>query len=325
LLPKAYRFGKRFPRRLFYPVEVQIPDLGDVLWNPPAAVLGARNAIISGSGPKSHTRFAGALSIKHMLSGWAVWEVGGRRFRVEGESFLVLNHGTVYSLERLDGEPSESFCPFFAAGYVEAAARAARASQQELLDDPDGATSHVELREQLYSGAPALSLRLRGLAAAIQSGVATPLMLEESFAALGRELAAAGQSVEAERTRVPAKRPGTRAEIHARLQRARERMHDELATRLTLASLARSACLSPHHFHQAFRTVYGVSAHRYLTGLRLERARRLLRATDWSVTEICAAVGFESLGSFSALFKRAYGAAPSEFRTFEKRSGESPG
>ena len=71
-------------------MEMRDPDFGDVLWNPPASALGARNAIVSDSAPKQLARFAGALSIKHMLSGWAVWEVGGRRSRVEGDTFLIL-------------------------------------------------------------------------------------------------------------------------------------------------------------------------------------------------------------------------------------------
>ncbi len=290
-----------------------------MLWNPPAALLGARNAIVSGSGRYSLAPFAGALSVKHMLSGWGVWEAGGRRFRFEGDAFLVLNHGTVYSVEREDGEPTESFCPFFARGFVEAGARALRASQEELIDEPDAAAERVELPEQLHCGASELVRELRRLAALIRSGVATPLLLEEAFAALAREVVLAGDRAAAERARVPALRAATRAELHARLQRARERIHDELGSRLTLAGLARSACLSPHHFHAVFRAVYGVTVHRYLTRLRLERARGLLRATDRSVTEIGAAVGFESLGSFSALFARETGRSPREFRRSEKR------
>ncbi|MEX2208132.1 MAG: hypothetical protein WEF50_18045 [Myxococcota bacterium] len=47
-------------------------DLGDVLWNPPAAALGATNAILSDSAPKRVDAFAGALSFKFMLAGSSV-------------------------------------------------------------------------------------------------------------------------------------------------------------------------------------------------------------------------------------------------------------
>jgi AraC-like DNA-binding protein len=45
----------------------------------------------------------------------------------------------------------------------------------------------------------------------------------------------------------------------------------------------------------------------------LERARRLL-ALGLPVTEACLGSGFESLGSFSTLFRRRFGIPPSEFR-----------
>jgi len=52
----------------------------------------------------------------------------------------------------------------------------------------------------------------------------------------------------------------------------------------------------------------------YLTRRRVERAKSLLRVANLSVTEVCFMVGFESLGSFSALFKRLVGQSPSSIR-----------
>jgi AraC family transcriptional regulator len=288
---------------------------GDVRWNPPWQDLGRHNAVLSESGPKQVTSFAGALSVKHMLSGVAVWTAGGRRFRVEGSTFLVLNHGTVYTLERGAAEPTESFCPFFARGFVEDAGRALRASAERLLDTPDATPTGVGwLGEQLYRGDERVVPRLRALARTIHGGAATALGVESAFFDLARALVLSQRGVEAEIARIPALRASTRHELHARLQRGRERMHDGLGERLGLVEIARTAGVAPHHFHRAFRAVYGETPHRYLTRLRLERAARLLVETDRGVTEICAAVGFESPGSFSVLFRRAFGRPPSEIR-----------
>ncbi|HEX2907903.1 MAG TPA: helix-turn-helix transcriptional regulator, partial [Phototrophicaceae bacterium] len=54
--------------------------------------------------------------------------------------------------------------------------------------------------------------------------------------------------------------------------------------------------------------------HRYFVGQRIARAKELLRNSDLSITEICAAVGFESLGSFSTLFRKVAGVSPSVYR-----------
>jgi AraC-like DNA-binding protein len=52
------------------------------------------------------------------------------------------------------------------------------------------------------------------------------------------------------------------------------------------------------------------SPHAYLLTRRLGRAAALLRTTDRSVAEICAAVGLRSVGSFTTIFKRAHGLTP---------------
>jgi AraC-like DNA-binding protein len=54
----------------------------------------------------------------------------------------------------------------------------------------------------------------------------------------------------------------------------------------------------------------------------MERAMALLRAGDLSVTEVCFAVGFSSLGSFSTQFRRFVGDSPS---TYRQRDGHDPG
>jgi AraC-like DNA-binding protein len=52
----------------------------------------------------------------------------------------------------------------------------------------------------------------------------------------------------------------------------------------------------------------------HLSLRRVERAQDLLRATNLTVTEVCHAVGFSSLGSFSSRFRELVGESPSEFQ-----------
>ena len=94
---------------------------------------------------------------------------------------------------------------------------------------------------------------------------------------------------------------------------------------LTVAALARRARLSPFHFIRTFRAATGMTPHQYLRDRRLDRARHLLETTPMPVTEICEAVGFRSLGSFSALFRRATGQSPRAFRAARRRPVYIPG
>jgi AraC-like DNA-binding protein len=83
---------------------------------------------------------------------------------------------------------------------------------------------------------------------------------------------------------------------------------------LDLAQLSRQAGFSRYHFIRAFRRAFGTTPHQYLTLKRIEKAKTLLIAGDISVTDVCFAVGFQSLGSFSALFSKHVGCSPQTYR-----------
>ena len=80
-------------------------------------------------------------------------------------------------------------------------------------------------------------------------------------------------------------------------------------------AIAAAVGLSRGHFIRRFEAVFGATPHQFRTALRLERARVLL-ARDLAVTDVCFALGYQSLGSFSTLFTRRTGMAPSAYRRF---------
>jgi AraC-like DNA-binding protein len=98
------------------------------------------------------------------------------------------------------------------------------------------------------------------------------------------------------------------------LLRAKDLADRRYADALSVADMARAAHLSPAHFSREFRRVFGESPHRYLLTRRLERAAALLRTTDWSVADVCMAVGLTSLGSFTTSFGRMFGKTPTAYR-----------
>lgn len=84
--------------------------------------------------------------------------------------------------------------------------------------------------------------------------------------------------------------------------------------RITLAEAAARAGFSPFHFHRLFQRAFGETPQEFVTRLRMDRAKRSLRTSVDSVSEICFEVGYESIGTFSSLFRREVGVPPSQFR-----------
>lgn len=82
---------------------------------------------------------------------------------------------------------------------------------------------------------------------------------------------------------------------------------------LNLDFLAHTRLTSKYHLLRLFKKYYGQTPKQYLIDKRIEKAKEYLK-NGMTVTETCFAVGFESLGSFSSLFKRKMGLSPTQFR-----------
>lgn len=103
-------------------------------------------------------------------------------------------------------------------------------------------------------------------------------------------------------------------DVLVHLRRARDHADRNFAEPLDLQTLAAVAGISKFHFQRLFAATYGRSPAAYLSERRIERAQDLLRATNLTVTEVCHAVGFSSLGSFSSRFRQVVGETPSAFQ-----------
>jgi AraC-like DNA-binding protein len=110
------------------------------------------------------------------------------------------------------------------------------------------------------------------------------------------------------------------SEVHERLCRARTYIDECYDLPLDLNEISKQACLSRYHFLRLFRQAFATTPHQYLIHRRIEKAKELLRSRRISVTDVCFEVGFQSLGSFSSLFRRCVGHAPVNYREREMQS-----
>lgn len=102
--------------------------------------------------------------------------------------------------------------------------------------------------------------------------------------------------------------------VELAVKRAIGMMHDNLGEQLTVDDLARAAMFSKFHFTRIFQRATGVSPARFLSALRLQRAKHLLKSTSLNVADISLRVGYNSVGTFSSRFTRSVGMPPTTYR-----------
>jgi AraC-like DNA-binding protein len=116
-----------------------------------------------------------------------------------------------------------------------------------------------------------------------------------------------------------------RHEGFRRLCLARDLLREPRELSPSIADVAREVEISPFHFIRQFEALFGVTPHQFRIQTRLEAAKHLLALGHHSVTDVCMEVGFSSLGSFSALFTRRVGEAPSAYRRRVRAMLQAPG
>ncbi len=83
---------------------------------------------------------------------------------------------------------------------------------------------------------------------------------------------------------------------------------------ITLHDVADHVSYSPFHLARSFEREIGVPPGQYLAAQRFQRAKQILITRDDSVLDVCYAVGFNSVGTFTSRFRSAVGVTPTQFR-----------
>jgi AraC-like DNA-binding protein len=104
--------------------------------------------------------------------------------------------------------------------------------------------------------------------------------------------------------------------LYRRLVLAKLYIEQNYASKLDLAIIADEACFSKYHFIRLFNQLYGKTPHQYLIALRIAKARKLLM-TETAVAEVCFAIGFESISTFTTLFRKVAGLTPAAYKALQ--------
>jgi AraC-like DNA-binding protein len=107
--------------------------------------------------------------------------------------------------------------------------------------------------------------------------------------------------------------PVAREECPPALLQVREYLNDHYDEEITLKQASMVAGLSIYHLCRRFRRVFGVTVHRYLKLVRLDRSRPLL-LSGLRIADVAAQVGFFDQSHFHHAFASTFGMTPGKFR-----------
>jgi AraC-like DNA-binding protein len=100
---------------------------------------------------------------------------------------------------------------------------------------------------------------------------------------------------------------------YAYIRQSKAFMEKYYSEKIDLDEIAAAAYMSRFHFIRIFQKVYGMTPRQYLRDLRIGKAKELLK-NGLSVTRVCFDIGYESLPTFSRIFKRGTGYSPKVYQ-----------
>jgi AraC family transcriptional regulator len=277
-----------------------------------------RNLFASGLLRPGTQSFVSPLSLRYSLQDQYKIRTERGHYTVSPTTFLVINEGQRGEISVEANAAPRAVTLVFEQKYMSDIARGCSAPLVSSLDmDSDGIVVRFPECVQ-HESAFEIGYKLRSLSAACLRGDSIG-SIADKFRAVSECVVLVYSAASRRIETIDSVRPGTRAELYRRIQRAYVCIQDAYNEELCLEKIARAACMSPHHFHRVFSQVYGITPLRALADRRMQMAHKLLETTDTPVSAVCRAVGYHSAPTFSNLFRAKFGVPPSLLQQRSRR------
>jgi len=256
------------------------------------------------------------FNIRFAFSGNEQYRIGRRELSIYPDSFLILNKGTQYISKIDSNTPVESFAIGFDQCFLTDFNRSYAEADSLLLDNPEAkAGMGIDFNEIIYPFTGDMRFNIGHLKNHLDNGVQDEMLINEYLHhCLINYYGIYKNEVYSKADKLNFSNRNTRIEIMKRLNMAKDYMYSNYNKNIALEDLGRHACLSVNHLLRTFKQAFNSSPHQFLTQLRLQRAKLLLKSTLYPINEIVCIVGFECPSSFIRLFKSRYKTTPLNYR-----------
>lgn len=255
------------------------------------------------------------LGIVHNLSGEGTVMLNGVRNKVSQDYFLPIDSESrlAMSIQKSDTQP---ILLYFQTGVPGHVAASLYYSPERLIDEPSVIYDvDFSLMERLQIASPSLKSRLK-LLTTLPDNCSSFFTLKADgiVRSILENILVTNSKAMREARQLKVIKKSTRVEMYKRLCVAKDWIDSNFNRSISLTDMAEIAHLNSQHFLRLFKQLFRKTPHQYLIEVRLEEAKRLIATSTLSISEICNRVGWDSLASFSKLFKHRAGFCPSDFR-----------
>ncbi len=250
----------------------------------------------------------GPLSIFSNLSGKSTVTVDKYRVHLTPGTFFITNAGQFYNLE-IGTSTTETANIHFGEGFSQGALRSLEQSPEQLMNDDT-----LQTTSSFYNRVVRMDADFQKLLTAALAPGKNSLEEDQALFDILTKLVNDEVRLRRQQDQLAALKKSTKEEILKRMLRVTDYLYTVTDAQPDLDELSRISCLSKFHFLRLFKIAFGQTPHQFLTSLKIERAKSLLRSSQADAKAIASSLGYKDASSFSRQFFQHVGAYPSHYR-----------
>jgi AraC family transcriptional regulator len=253
----------------------------------------------------------GPLSLFCNLSGESIVHVDKKTAKIKTGFFYITNHDQHYTLEVDKKMKAETFNIHFGEHFADEAMSSLQSPERLLDHEFSSPLERVDFYNTLQSGDQIFYNHI----SALKNSSNDKLSQAENLYTLLIYVLDKNNLITKTQSQIPALKNTTRQEIMKRLLYSKDFIYSSYDKNFDLDDLASAACLSKFHFLRLFKIAFGKTPNQFITEVRIQKAKELLKHSSIEINVIARSLGFENSSSFSRRFYQQVGVYPSQFKS----------